>query len=299
MRYVVSERALQTIERECRRYPDEETGGIMVGLRDKEQVIMTHATGPGPNSQRSAHHFVKDTPYLQSVLNLLAQYYQVNYLGVWHKHPGDMAFPSAGDVASAMDEISDSQVGLDELLTPICVMESGNVEVLPYIIRDSRYSLVSWDAIPHDQLPSADSLAAQWYVTAAGHGRLGQELARFKDLGVSAEVRKGEDGTYRFYAPMAPNSPLRLVMLCYNDYPVSAPEVAVYDERSQDIDPVASRVLEDWGIDHFMCDIFEEYRRRLSGGPAPDDPPDEDRAETGKTQSFRIFKPSSAPENRS
>ena len=86
MKYVVSRRALETIEWECRKYPDLETGGLLVGFRNPEQVSITHATGPGPNADRSAHHFTKDTPYLQSVLQLLGNYYRVDYLGIWHKH---------------------------------------------------------------------------------------------------------------------------------------------------------------------------------------------------------------------
>ena len=58
MKYVVSERALEIIERECRNHPDTETGGIIVGLRDDVQVTITHATGPGvislPEAIRSA-----------------------------------------------------------------------------------------------------------------------------------------------------------------------------------------------------------------------------------------------------
>ena len=138
MKYAISERAVETIERECRKYPDTETGGIVVGFRDDRQAVVTHATGPGPNSQMSEHHFVKDTPYLQSVLNLLFQYYQVNYLGVWHKHPESMPFPSSGDLASAMDEVEDENVGLDELITPICTMESGRVEVVPFCWQPAK-----------------------------------------------------------------------------------------------------------------------------------------------------------------
>ena len=158
MNYVISEMALKTIERECRRYPDAETGGILVGFRepDEGQVLVTHASGPGPRAERSAVHFVKDTPYLQSVLNLLFQYYQANYLGVWHKH---RRVPSSGDVASAMDELADGKVGLDELLTPICILDGGRVDVFPFAISDGASRRVAWRAVPHDRLPSGRSAA--------------------------------------------------------------------------------------------------------------------------------------------
>ncbi|MDP6402601.1 MAG: Mov34/MPN/PAD-1 family protein [SAR202 cluster bacterium] len=260
MKYVVSERALETIERECRRSPDTETGGILVGFKDKRRVTVTHATGPGPVSDLSVSRFIKDTPYLQSVLNLLFQYFQVNYLGVWHKHPGAMPFPSSGDVASAMDEVSDVNMGLDELLTPIGVMTSGRVEVHPYAIKDNGYRKIEWEARAHDKLPSSRPLATQWYATTQGQRRLTWEMERFEEAGVEAEVRKGDDGTYRFHAPLVPGSPRRLVMLCYNDYPVSPPEVVLYDERTEGYEPVASRVVDSWHLDRYLYDIFEEWR---------------------------------------
>ena len=35
MIYVVSDRALETIQRECRSHPETETGGIIVGFREE------------------------------------------------------------------------------------------------------------------------------------------------------------------------------------------------------------------------------------------------------------------------
>lgn len=262
MNYAISERALKTIERECRRYPDAETGGILVGFRepDDDQVVVTHASGPGPRAERSAVHFVKDTPYLQSVLNLLFQYYQANYLGVWHKHPQGVPAPSAGDVASAMNELADGSVGLDELLTPICIMKSGLVDVFPFVISDNAPRRVAWRAVPHDRLPTKRSVSDQWHGTSVGQKRLVQEVVRFKELGVDIQVRRGSDDTLRFHAPLGGGSPLRLVMLCHADYPVTPPEVAVHDEGSKRYEPVDSEVVDGWHIDRLLSDIYLGYR---------------------------------------
>ena len=43
MSYIVSQRALDVIELECRRNPETETGGILVGFGDAEQAVITHA----------------------------------------------------------------------------------------------------------------------------------------------------------------------------------------------------------------------------------------------------------------
>lgn len=260
MKYVVSRRALETIEWECRKYPDLETGGILVGFKDRDQVSITHATGSGPNADRSSHHFTKDTPYLQSVLQLLGNYYQVDYLGVWHKHPNEMPFPSAGDVVSAMTEVSDQEIGLDELITPICVIERGKVEILPFLIKENRFQPFSWEPVPHEELVFETSESRWWYNTPAGQKRLVQEQAAFKELGVSAEVRKGTDGSYRFFVVLRPKSPRRLIMVCHGDYPVTAPDVLIHDRWTNEHEPVTSQVLNDWTIDRLLADVFREQR---------------------------------------
>ena len=260
MNYLVSTRVLETIELECWKSPDTETGGILVGFRDKDQVTITDATGPGPKSESSPQHFVKDTAYLQAVLNLLFEYYQVNYLGVWHKHPVAMPYPSDGDVVAAMEEVGDHEMGLEELITPICVMSAGRVNVVPYRIKDHLVMPISWDPVPHHQLPAQRSRPDHWYTTPVGQRRLTSELAEFEEMGVAVELRKGRDGSYRFYAPVAADSPLRLVMLCHDDYPVSAPEVAVYDLESKKSEPVSSPKLSDWNIYQHLIDLFREFQ---------------------------------------
>jgi len=260
MKYIVSARALENIEWECRKYPDTETGGILAGFRDSDRVSITHATGSGPKADRSSHHFTKDTPYLQSVLNLLGHYYQVNYLGVWHKHPQSMPHPSAGDIMSAMEEVGDPEMGLDELITPICLLEQGRVDILPFVIKEDHFQAVSWEAVPHGELVSSSAEAIQWYNTAQGQARLNQEMAEFESLGVSVNVRKGSDGSYRFHVPLGTDPPRRLVMLCPGDYPVTAPEVAVYDQRSKKYEPVTSQILADWNIYQLLADLLREYQ---------------------------------------
>ena len=262
MRYVVSQRALDAIERECLSHPDTETGGIIVGYRDERLATITHATGPGIIWERSAHHFVKDTEYLQSVLNLLFQYFQVNYLGVWHKHPKDMPYPSSGDVTSAMEEVSDSQIGLDELITPICVIRGSKVSVIPFVIKNDAFAQVVWQPTPPDRLSNATSLDVQWYTRTVGQERLAQELERFREIGVEADVRKGNDGTYRFHVPIGSVS--NLVMICPPEYPVAPPEAAVYENGSKEYEPVMSHILDIWSIYQYLGDVVDEQRGKLA-----------------------------------
>ena len=266
MRYVVAQKALETIELECRKYPETETGGILVGYKDADKVTVTHATGPGPNADRSAHHFTKDTPYLQSILNLLGHYYPVDYLGVWHKHPQSMPYPSGGDVMSAMEEVRDQDMGLEELLTPICLLDQGRIDILPFVIRDNRFQPIQWESALYEDLMPRPPGSPQWYETSKGKERISEELVAFDNVKVKVDVRKGSDGSYRFHVPLGKESPLRLVMLCPDDYPVTGPELALYDESSQKYEPVDSRILEDWSFYQYLADLLREYQGASAGG---------------------------------
>lgn len=265
MRYVISQKALNNIEWECRKYPDTETGGILVGYKNAEQTTVTHATGSGPKADRSSHHFTKDTQYLQTVLNLLGHYYQVDYLGVWHKHPLSMPHPSGGDIVSAMEEVLDQDMSLEELLTPICLLDQGKVDILPFVISNNRFQPIQWEASPHDELVPQSPDSPQWHDTLKGKNRIDDELVEFDNLGVKVEVRRGSDRSCRFHVPLEAGSPLRLVMLCPEDYPVTAPEVALYDESSQNYEPVNSRILDDWNIYRYLADLLREYRGTSAG----------------------------------
>ena len=260
MNYIVSQRALDLIELECRRNPDTETGGILVGSRDANQLSITHATGPGLQWEASSYHFVKDTEYLQSVLKILFEYFGVNYLGVWHKHPRSMPHPSDGDISSAMEEVTDVNMGLEELVTPICIMESGHVQVLPFVIKDDVYKEIEWEPIAHNKLPMFESLQRQWYDTEGGNKRLIEELARFDNAGVQIELLKGNDNTYRIDVTLAPESGQRMVVLCPAEYPAIAPEVAIYSEGTNEYEPFRSDLLDGWNIYTHLVDVAQEYQ---------------------------------------
>ncbi len=282
MNYVVSQRALDLIELECRRNPNTETGGILVGSQDANQISITHATGPGLQWEGSSYHFVKDTEYLQSVLNTLFEYFGVNYLGVWHKHPKSMPHPSEGDISSAMEEVDDSELDLRELITPICVMKEGQVQVLPFAIKEHGYRVIEWNPRSHDEMLATGSLRRQWYNTEIGNERLIKELARLDEAGVGVELLKGNDDTYRINITLPQISKRRLVILCPAEYPVIAPEVAIYNEISDEYEPLSSTVLDNWNIFVYLVEVIQEFKcshynqevsaqngRALSGRPLP------------------------------
>lgn len=257
MKVSISTRALEQMEREARLRPEVETGGLIIGLRRGEEVTVTHATGPGPQAVHGRTHFIKDTACLQKVLNVLFQYYGANYLGVWHKHPPELAYPSDGDISGALKELGDSQVGLPYHLLPVCLLQDGEFRLSVYVVRDKGYERVDWKPVAHDQLLTPELVGRQWYDTPLGQSRLARELGLLRQRG-PAEVRKAEDGSYSFWVSLSPHSSQRIVFACPRDYPAFPPEVGIYDAERRAFSPAAPGVLRPWTMDCYLSDLWKE-----------------------------------------
>ncbi len=261
---VISDRAMETIERESRKQPKVETGGILAGKRLSDRVIVTHATGPGPEADLEPLSFHKDTRYLQGVLNLLFGYFGVNYLGTWHKHPPELDHPSGLDISGAIDELKDEEIGLERLLLPICLLKEDNsVELKPYFVDESgsqAYGEKEWEVVPYNSLLSPILNNIQWYKTPAGKERLKEELSLFESNGAVVEVKKAPDGAYSFQAGL-PSSRKVLIFSCSNEYPVSPPEAVLLDPAAGSYTPVNTTLLTNWIIDRWLIDIYQEVTR--------------------------------------
>lgn len=68
-----------------------ESGGVLLGYWADEfhELVITHATGPGPNAVHRAHGFVPDHEFQEAeVARLYRESGRVSgYLGDWHSHP--------------------------------------------------------------------------------------------------------------------------------------------------------------------------------------------------------------------
>lgn len=82
-----------------------ETGGILAGYwANAHEVVISAASGPGPNSMHLSHRFKPDSEYQEVwISNRYAQTRGVEtYLGDWHTHPGaTAAIPSWTDRVTA------------------------------------------------------------------------------------------------------------------------------------------------------------------------------------------------------
>ena len=80
--------------------PGIETGGLLVGHKQADGAILVqYASGPGPNSQRSATGFDRDVSYCQQFVDEKANEGWF-YVGEWHSHPTEDNRPSQTDLTS-------------------------------------------------------------------------------------------------------------------------------------------------------------------------------------------------------
>lgn len=85
-----------------------ETGGVLAGYTDDEgNVVVTHASGPGPKAVQSATRFEKDIEFCQQYLDdlFINSNRKCVYVGEWHSHPSRDNKPSGLDIKS-LSEIS-------------------------------------------------------------------------------------------------------------------------------------------------------------------------------------------------
>ena len=257
-KYSISQDVIEAIEIECRRNPDKETGGILVGARVNSQTIVTHCSGPGLIWNSSKQHFTKDTDYAQQTLNLLHEYFGVNYLGLWHKHPNEYPNPSQGDVLNAMDEISGMNIELNELLTPICSLTDSSVTISPFVIRDGSAHRIDWEISHGDCTITNELLKIYWYDSRVGRERLDDEVVRLQNQKLTVQVTKSEDGRCRIRASTDKRKDQELVFLCPRDYQLSSPFAAILDKETEKYTPVISQHTSDWNMYKYMSDITKE-----------------------------------------
>ena len=119
---VYSDEALQMIAAESSKSPDSETGGALIGSwqRDPDGYITVNverATGPGSDAVRNHALFSPHMDYYRARIAYFRETHNWDYLGEWHKHPGNFDSLSNTDIDTA-HELIDGE-GWPLLLLPI------------------------------------------------------------------------------------------------------------------------------------------------------------------------------------
>ncbi len=97
---------------------DIETGGIFLGKRTSEGIIILHATDAGPGADCFHTEFSPDVAYVQKVLKSYRKEYDVYYIGSWHRHPRGYSRLSQSDLQQLHRIIDDPDM-LDEFVSLI------------------------------------------------------------------------------------------------------------------------------------------------------------------------------------
>jgi integrative and conjugative element protein (TIGR02256 family) len=96
---------LETMVTEARRTEPLESGGVLLGWHDQEdlQLVVASVFGPGPEATHQRTRFSPDGDWQREQI---AKTYEasgrtVSYLGDWHSHPGGSDSPSRRDERTA------------------------------------------------------------------------------------------------------------------------------------------------------------------------------------------------------
>ena len=150
-RVILAERVIDKMLRGALLYPEPETGEAMIGLiavqtgRLEPDIYVMDTISPGEQAIRHWGMFEQGSDWQADVFNWLHDNWEafrdlrrssygsaiaakwdlpLMHVGDWHKQPGDMTEPSAGDEQTARDMINDLETPLQHLVVPIVTMYS-------------------------------------------------------------------------------------------------------------------------------------------------------------------------------
>ena len=147
--YVVfSQRAFNAIVTETLDKDPIETGGIFIGyILDNGAWVVIENIPPGHRSTHRQAFFEYDTDFVNYLSNVVAKQYQGNLqlLGLWHRHPGNMDFFSTTDDETNMKFAQDRECGSISALvncdpkmriTMYSVGQQGGYTKIPWYVDD-------------------------------------------------------------------------------------------------------------------------------------------------------------------
>lgn len=140
----LSDRAKKAIGNEVGKFPDTETGGLLLGYVHGDHIDVVEATDAGYcNTIHKADCFMYDADYEEHLCNYLSSLYEppLELVGVWHKHNRLGSIPF-----SALDEEIHRQL-LKERDTAVSILlEKGGASDCTYRIRCFQLTA---DTMPH------------------------------------------------------------------------------------------------------------------------------------------------------
>lgn len=252
---LISSEAISVIEEESRK-ATMETGGVLFGVIGQEgTIVVTHATKPGPDAFHDPAVFEKDLHYQQTLLNQMNAKFNVDYVGEWHKHSGQMAYPSQGDLGTASSILKDPEWNKEKLVLIIANTVQNQVLISSFFISKDNFSFcpVQLETIqlrgihPEGEFPrKAEEIAEkgekierekrevgpeaakQWFGTKEGRNRLVHEKESLENIDLSYKTILREDKRLCFII-IAKNTVQfdKIIITLPRDYPSSPPDIVI------------------------------------------------------------------------
>ncbi len=265
---------------------DQETGGIVIGKRlPGNTIVVVAATGPGPKAEHHPYEFVLDADYANAELRRWIQRDgEVDFLGVWHKHPPTLEEPSGGDAQTAYGLFADANyANVHELVNPIVLVE----QATPYIrcfymtrqdaVCRRKFRPIKYEILPDTEvplrvpststiyIPTHDANKRHWYQRL--NTRFRMECERLaKSYEVCNILNSPEVGTI-FTIGLGGTKHSLVYLVTSDTYPNLAPIVYV-EHNGREMQPELNS-LRNWSaelwLDNVVKEVFDYLHERESG----------------------------------
>lgn len=127
---------LQVMIDESLRYEDVETGTVLVGRWEGQNLRIQKVILPGPGATRTGSSFSPDSSYAQVELDIHREKHSDDgWVGVHHQHPPSLPVPSRGDLRQAQDILNDQDCNVgNRFVSVISIRQGADVYFLPYFL---------------------------------------------------------------------------------------------------------------------------------------------------------------------
>lgn len=279
---LISSEALTVIEEESRNGTTE-TGGVLFGVTGQEgTIVITHATKPGQNAFHAPGTFANDLQYQQNLLNIMNKRYNVDYVGEWHKHLGQMNYPSPGDSGTARTILKDPEWNKEKLIVIIANTIQGQVLISPFFISRNtpNFRPIKSEKIPlkviHPEEGSphrARKIQAngekvetektevevegikQWFDTKDGKSRLVKEKESLENIGLSYKIILRKDKELCFIITAKNTLQFDKILITLpRDYPASPPDIVI--QRGEKLMPFKGSKQISWTPEFTISDLI-------------------------------------------
>lgn len=89
--------AIENIKKEAAKYPNHETGGLLLGNFYEFSIYVGYSFGPFPDSVHDSANFELGVDGLKELQDKMWDEKEVGYVGEWHSHPNNSSNPSSID----------------------------------------------------------------------------------------------------------------------------------------------------------------------------------------------------------